>query len=253
MHGAGDANVIFGDGLENYSDKGIAPETFDILVANPPYAVKAFKSHLKLKDNDFRLLPRITNDGSEIETLFVERISQLIKPNGIAAIILPSPILSNDSSSYIGAREELLQHFYIRAITCFGNKTFAATGTNTVVLFLQKIEEPPIRFKLVEDSADAILSGKPLSNWEDEEIYEMYLSQTESNKDFYDAMIAESEPYTYFSADEHLKNYITAFEELADVKKKQTQKTFKKLSSEEQQKWMNQRFYSFVKENEKKN
>jgi type I restriction-modification system DNA methylase subunit len=33
MHGAGDANVIFGDGLENYADKGITPESFDILVA----------------------------------------------------------------------------------------------------------------------------------------------------------------------------------------------------------------------------
>jgi len=251
MHGAGDANIIFGDGLENYADKGITPESFDILVANPPYAVKAFKSHLKLKDNNFRLLPMITNDGSEIETLFVERISQLIKPNGVAAVILPSSILSNDSSSYTGAREELLQHFYIRAITCFGSKTFGATGTNTVILFLKKIDEPPVRFKLVEDSADSILSGKPLANWEDEEIYDMYLTQVESDKDLYDAMIAESEPYTYFSDDEYLKNYIPAFEDLADVKSKQRQKTFQKLSADDQAKWINQRFYSFVKENEK--
>lgn len=251
MHGAGNANIVFGDGLENYSDKGITPESFDILVANPPYAVKAFKSHLKLKDNDFNLLSRITNDGSEIETLFVERISQLMKPNGLAAVVLPSSILSNDSGSYTGAREELLQHFHIRAITCFGSKTFGATGTNTVVLFLQKIDEPPVRFKLVEDSADAILSGKSLENWEDEEIYNTYLAQIECDKEFYDALIKESKPYGYFADEEYLKNYIVAFEELADVKAKKKQKTFKKMSTEEQEKWMNQRFYDFVKEREK--
>lgn len=42
MHGAGDGNIIFGDGLENYPDKEITPKSFDILVANPPYSVKAF-------------------------------------------------------------------------------------------------------------------------------------------------------------------------------------------------------------------
>ena len=46
MNGAGKGNIIFGDGLENVPDKGIENGTFDILVANPPYAVKDFKQHL---------------------------------------------------------------------------------------------------------------------------------------------------------------------------------------------------------------
>ena len=53
MHGAGEGNVIFGDGLENYPDKNIKPHNFDILVANPPYSVSAFKPHLKIKNNKF--------------------------------------------------------------------------------------------------------------------------------------------------------------------------------------------------------
>ena len=93
MHGAGDGNIIFGDGLENYTDKDISPCSFDILVANPPYSVKSFKPHLKLKDNTFTTLEKISNDGSEIETLFIERIAQLLKPTGIAAVILPNTIL----------------------------------------------------------------------------------------------------------------------------------------------------------------
>ena len=158
MNGAGGANIIFGDGLENYKDKGIENRAFDILVANPPYSVSGFKSHLKLRNNDFRLLDVITNDGKEIETLFVERIAQLLRPQGLAAVVLPASILSNPSNSYIAAREDLLKNFYIRAIVSFGSKTFGATGTNTVTLFLERYKEPPCIAKLSEDSVDAICS-----------------------------------------------------------------------------------------------
>lgn len=143
MHGAGEGNIIFGDGLENYPDKNIKPNTFDILVANPPYSVSAFKPHLKLKNNSFSILDTISNNGSEIETLFVERISQLLKPNAVAAVILPSSILNKENESFICARESILKNFKIRAIVLMGNKTFGATGTNTVVLFLEKYNEPP--------------------------------------------------------------------------------------------------------------
>lgn len=43
MNGAGEGNIIFGDGLENSPDKSIDNGSFDILVANPPYSVKDFK------------------------------------------------------------------------------------------------------------------------------------------------------------------------------------------------------------------
>ena len=111
MHGAGDGNIIFGDGLENYPDKNISNNSFDILVANPPYSVKAFKPHLKLKDNKFSILDKISNNGSEIETLFVERIAQVLKPLGIASVILPVSILNKDNNSFIAAREEILKNF----------------------------------------------------------------------------------------------------------------------------------------------
>ena len=95
MHGAGDGNIIFGDGLDNYPDKEIKNHHFDILVANPPYSVSSFKPHLNLKNNDardFSVFHHVSNEGKEIETMFTERITQLLKPGGIAAVLLPSPI-----------------------------------------------------------------------------------------------------------------------------------------------------------------
>ena len=162
MHGAGDGNIIFGDGLENYPEKNIIKESFDILVANPPYSVAAFKPHLNIKNNDFEILNKISNSGSEIETLFIERIAQLLKPCGVACVILPSSILNKENESFIGARETILKNFMIRAIVLFGNKTFGATGTNTAILFLEKFKEPPKRIDLVTDSVTSIFEANNL-------------------------------------------------------------------------------------------
>jgi len=214
MNGAGGSNIIFGDGLENYPEKSIEKNSFDILVANPPYSVSSFKNHLKLKNNEFELLDYISNSGSEIETLFVERIAQLVKPNGISAVVLPSSILSNNSNSYIGAREQLLKYFLIRAIVCFGSKTFGATGTNTVVLFLEKRDEPPVREKIVEDSANAILLNKNIIEWEDREIKNGYLKQIEVNEETYNILIDEKEDIDKLKDVEYFKGYFTDFEKL---------------------------------------
>lgn len=172
MNGAGESNIIFGDGLEN--SELIAPGTFDILTANPPYSVAAFKQHLDLKGNTFKLLDTI-RAGGEIEVLFTERIGQLLASGGIAAVILPSSMLSNSSESYTGARKELLEKFMIRAIVRLGSNTFQATGTNTVIMFLERYAYPPERSDLVHDSVDAILDGLDLTDWEDKDILSGYL------------------------------------------------------------------------------
>ena len=215
MNGAGGANIIFGDGLENYAEKGITSGSFDILVANPPYSVSGFKQHLKLKNNTFNIIDKITLDGSEIETLFVERIAQLLKPQGIAAVILPASILSNSSNSYIAAREQLLQNFMLRAIVNFGSKTFGATGTNTVVLFLERYNEPPQVSKMAEDVVDGILSNTDCSDWQDKDVMEEYLAHQGIDDDTYKQFLSKSIPWELLQADSYLKSYTEAVEKMA--------------------------------------
>ena len=208
MNGAGGANIIFGDGLENYAEKGIENESFDILVANPPYSVSGFKQHLKLKNNSFCIIDKITPDGSEIETLFVERAAQLLKPQGIAAVILPASILSNSSGSYISAREQLLKNFMLRAIVNFGSKTFGATGTNTVVLFLERYNEPPKVSKLTEDIVDGILSNTDCSEWQDKKIMEAYLVYQGIEDEAYKQFLSRSIPWELLQQDNYFKMYV---------------------------------------------
>ncbi len=251
MNGAGEGNIIFGDGLENAPEKQIENGSFDILVANPPYAVSAFKAHLQLKNNSFELLDRISSTGSEIEVLFIERIAQLLKPGGLAAVILPSSMLSNDSSSYMGAREHILKNFYIRAIVQFGNKTFGATGTNTVVLFLEKYNEPPKRMDMVTDSIKAIMSGEDLTEWEDQDIYDAYVAQIGVDRESYGLFIKKELSEDDLSQIEYLKMYADAFSGLTETKNFMKSKPYQRMSEEQRKTVLQQRFYEYAHSVEK--
>lgn len=239
MNGAGGANIIFGDGLENYADKGIEAETFDILVANPPYSVSGFKQHLKLRNNTFRILDVVTNDGKEIETLFVERISQLLRPQGLAAVVLPASILSNSSNSYMAAREELMQNFYIRAIVSFGSKTFGATGTNTVTLFLERYNEPPRIAELTKDSVDAIMNGNDITDFTDRQLLAEYLQRQKIQEEGYLRFIRKEMDWEELYSNSYLKIYADAFAQMSITLPK-------RCTAEEEQQKRKEKFYEFA-------
>ncbi len=149
LHGDGLANIIHGDGLDNFetsddyndllksNSEDKDNQKFDILVANPPYSVSAFKNTLPDGNKSFDLFKYLTDQSSEIECLFIERTKQLVKEGGYAAIILPSSILSS-GGIYSRAREILLRYFEIYSIAEFGKNTFMATNTSTVVLFMKR-------------------------------------------------------------------------------------------------------------------
>jgi len=211
MNGAGSGNIIFGDGLDNCSEKQIENNAFDILVANPPYSVSAFKSHLRLQNNSLELLSRISNDGSEIETLFVERIAQLLKPGGIAAVILPASILSNENNSYVGARELLLKNFMLRAVVQLGSRTFGTTGTNTVVLFLEKYPTPPKILTQEADCFDAIIQSVINDTAAENTLLQAYLQKIDVNREQYLSFASESATLAELGQNNYLKAYLEAF------------------------------------------
>ncbi len=151
LNGDGEANIIRANGLDHFEKskeyKGKLKMTsnedhkdnaqFDILIANPPYAVNAFKSTVKFGDESFDLFEKLTDNSSEIECLFIERMKQLLRVGGCAGIILPISVLSN-TGIYTATREILFKYFKIVAITEFGSNTFMATSTNTIAIFLER-------------------------------------------------------------------------------------------------------------------
>lgn len=251
MHGAGSGNIIFGDGLENYPDKDIVPDSFDILVANPPYSISSFKPHLDLKNNELSLINLISNDGSEIETLFVERIKQLLKANGKAAVILPDSILRKDNKSFIGAREILIQNFNLRAIVHLQTKTFGATGHPTAIFFLEKFDEPPKRSDLVLDTVEAIFASEELKDWEDDVIFMSYLDRIDVSIDDYKLLLNKCAELDYLKGHQYFSMYLSRFDASLAIKHKTSSKTYKKKSKVKKRQWYLDEFYKFVHDIEK--
>ena len=244
MNGAGAGQIVFGDGLENYPEKGIEAGRFSILVANPPYSVDAFKAHLRLRNNKFMLLDYITDQGSEIEALFVERAAQLLKPRGVAAIILPASILTGPGA-YVGAREQLIDNFKIRAIVALGKKAFQATNTETIILFLEKYDEPPCRAALVVDSVNAIISGKSLEGWEEKDILDGYLAQIGVSEHDYARFISRDTPWTGWLGHDYFGLYAKVFSELTEIKSLKAKGWFNKLDASQQESELSGRFYEW--------
>ena len=146
MYGQDGIQIVYGDALVHHD--AIKDGDFKVLIANPPYSVTGFLATLSKEQRDAYVLSADvdskqleTNDS--IETFFIERAKQLLAPEGVAAIILPSSILSNSSNIYVKTREILLQYFDFVAIAEFGSGTFGKTPTNTVVLFLSRKKTEP--------------------------------------------------------------------------------------------------------------
>jgi type I restriction enzyme M protein len=178
FNGDGEATVIWANGLDNFEKseeyrgklKYSTPLNkknngqFDILISNPPYSVEAFKSTVKNGADSFDLFTSITDNGSEIECLFVERMKQLLKEGGWAGIILPSSILSN-GGVYSKTRAIIFKHFKVKAIAEMGSGTFMKTGTNTVILFLERRSDSSHRAimraveKFFADKKDVTVEG----------------------------------------------------------------------------------------------
>lgn len=178
FNGDGEANIIWANGLDNFKKSneyiGKLKETqtfdkknngqFDILISNPPYSVEAFKSTLKNGKETFELYDNLTDNSSEIECLFVERMKQLLKVGGKAGVILPISILTN-SGIHSKAREIIFKYFKVKAIVELGSGTFMKTGTNTIILFLERRSDNDFREveravnKFFDDNLDVTVLG----------------------------------------------------------------------------------------------
>ena len=139
-----------------------------------------------------------------------------------------------------------MQNFYIRGIAAFGSKTFGATGTNTVVMFLEKFNEPPKQIDLSADSVDAIFSGAELAEWKDKDIFEAYLAQIDVGENEYRAFLNKSLSVADLEGSEYFKMYVTAFADSADAKNLLKTKAYQQKSADEQAAAYLERLYSYA-------
>ena len=150
INGSQDSRIVFKDSLSLFNTmdvryQGFDKDSFDCIIANPPYSVKGFLSTMEQKDRDQFELAKIVEEkaystNKSIECFFVERAHHFLKKDGLMGIVLPSSILSNENI-YTKTREIIFANFNILAISVMNSRTFGSTGTNTVILFAQKVKK----------------------------------------------------------------------------------------------------------------
>lgn len=138
MYNQNDINIIYKDALLQES---FPQDSVDILIANPPYSVSGFLETLSDSEiNQYEISDFVKNklNFNGIEFFFIERAKQVIKNNGIAAIIIKESLLTDTKRYAKKCRELLLRYFDVVAIANFNKNTFSKTGIKTSTLFLKK-------------------------------------------------------------------------------------------------------------------
>ncbi|PIX32272.1 MAG: type I restriction endonuclease subunit M, partial [Bacteroidetes bacterium CG_4_8_14_3_um_filter_31_14] len=134
MYGQDEINILYADALA--FNERIKENSFNVLIANPPYSVKGFLETIEADRDKYYLTltidPKTLHKNNTIEAFFIERAKQILKPKGIVGIILPISILSKGSqkstsdkeNTYVTTREILLKNFEFVSIAEFGQGTF---------------------------------------------------------------------------------------------------------------------------------
>lgn len=209
MYGMDGIEIRFADGLSDVSD--IKDGSFNVLVANPPYSVSGF---LETLPDD--ILEKYTlydeslsvDKNKAIETFFIERAIQLLAPDGVAAIILPNSVLTNDGL-YLRSRELILKYFDIVAICEFGGKTFGQTNTNTITLFLRKKSTDCNIAQHCQNRVDEWFKGNMADDdcYKDTSLLYAYIENVGYDLDDYLCMLKGELTETFLN-EERIKGYI---------------------------------------------
>ena len=221
MYGQDGINIVYADALARNRD--IKDGDYSLLITNPPYSVKGFLETLSEEDrNRFELMQAIDakqiQSNNSIECFFVERAKQLLAPDGVAAIILPSSILSN-GNIYVRMREILLKYFDLVAIAEFGSGTFGKTGTNTATLFLRRKSVSPDLAEHISNRVAAWFKGdfKKDKVFKDTHFLQAYCERIGILKDDYYSLLC-GKSNNALLASERFQNYRKGFENSAEYK-----------------------------------
>jgi len=136
LHGISDGHITHGDTLSRpgFLDEKGGLKTFDVVLANPPYSIKAWNRDAFVKDpygrNAWGVPPQNTADYA-----FIQHIAKSLNPEkGRAAILLPHGVLTRYSEADV--RRAMVETDIVEAVIGLAHGLFYNSGMEAVVLVL---------------------------------------------------------------------------------------------------------------------
>lgn len=143
-------HAVQGDTLTNpyhMSDDGQTLRQFDFEVCNPPFNLDFSETREQLAAMPARFwagVPNIPNKKKEsmsIYTCFIQHVLNSMKPNGKAAIVLPTGFLTAKSSVEGKLLKHIVEQHIVYGVISMPSNVFANTGTNVSVVFFDNSKQ----------------------------------------------------------------------------------------------------------------
>jgi len=127
MHGIDEPKIDYKDTLsKSYNEDS----QFDIVMANPPFTGNIDKGDI----NEGLKLPT-----TKTELLFVERIFNMLKMGGTAAVIVPSGVIQNSGKAFEALRKLIIEKAELKAVIAVPSGAFKPyAGVSTAILIFTK-------------------------------------------------------------------------------------------------------------------
>lgn len=136
LHGNGTAEIRQGDTITSPQFlRGSELQTFDYLVANPPFSVKSWNNGLENEYGRFDGYGRPPEKNGDYA--FLLHMIKSLKSTGKGAVILPHGVLFRGNSEAT-IRKELIKRGYIKGIIGLPANLFYGTGIPACIIVLDK-------------------------------------------------------------------------------------------------------------------
>lgn len=161
LHGLDSADIRRGDTLANpqFLNQQGGLQTFDIVVANPPYSIKDWE-YEAFKTKFGRLDGYDAPPDKNADYAFVLHIIKSMNQNGRAGVVLPHGVLFRGGSEG-RIREQILKNDLVEAVISLPPKLFYGTGIPVAVIILNKNKSENKKGKvMIIDAENEFFEGK---------------------------------------------------------------------------------------------
>ncbi|MDH5917742.1 HsdM family class I SAM-dependent methyltransferase [Vibrio splendidus] len=183
-------NVIEGDTMRNPHHKdGAALKQFDYIVSNPPFKLDFSEIHEELdgKEHKKRFFAGVPNvpakakDKMAIYQLFLQHIIHSLKPEGKAAVVLPTGFITAQSGIDKNIRQYLVENKMLAGVVSMPSNIFATTGTNVSILIIDRSNEDKVVLIDASNLGSKVKEGKNqkivLSSEEEQKIIDTFTAR----------------------------------------------------------------------------
>ncbi|WP_029280689.1 type I restriction-modification system subunit M [Pedobacter borealis] len=190
-------------------------QTFEAIVANPPFSAQWSANPLHLSDDRFSQYGKLA-PGSKADFAFVQHMIYHLAENGIMAIVLPHGVLFRGGAELHIRKYLIEQKNYLDAVIGLPANIFYGTSIPTCILVFKKCKENPEDVLFIDASKgfDKVKTQNILRDEHIDQIVETYRNRTVTEKYSYRAPLQEIAENDY---NLNIPRYVDTFEEEEEI------------------------------------